>query len=356
MSSTPSAETAEADPAAPARAAARLRALAFGLRLAFGARRGWHLSPGPAALVDPVGLFSVRHPAGYGSHRSCAPNRSSASISAARRSSRGRSTPRVGSSSVTRCRRRRARRRSCWRRSRRRSSRSPARGSERSASGFRRCSTGAPAARSARSTSRSRTSRLHDLLGERFGIPVAVENDANVAALAEWKLGAGRGAENLVLLTLGTGVGGGVIMDGALYRGWAELGHVVVVADGPPCQGTCTGRGHLEAVASGNAADRAAREALGRGSDRRAPRGAGGGRRFGGARGAGRDRPSARRGDRLVHQRLRAGAHDRRRRLRDRGVRVPVRPRPTRSPGERRSSPRARASGSSRPSSAPTRG
>jgi glucokinase len=107
---------------------------------------------------------------------------------------------------------------------------------------------------------------LHDLLGDRFGVPVAVENDANVAALAEWKLGAGRGAENLVLLTLGTGVGGGVIMDGALYRGWAELGHVVVVADGPRCQGTCTGRGHLEAVASGNAADRAAEKLWGEGA------------------------------------------------------------------------------------------
>jgi glucokinase len=107
---------------------------------------------------------------------------------------------------------------------------------------------------------------LHDLLGDRFGVPVAVENDANVAALAEWKLGAGRGAENLVLLTLGTGVGGGVIMDGALYRGWAELGHVVVVADGPRCQGTCTGRGHPEAVASGNAAVRAAEKLWGEGA------------------------------------------------------------------------------------------
>jgi glucokinase len=107
---------------------------------------------------------------------------------------------------------------------------------------------------------------LHDLLGERFGVPVAVENDANVAALAEWRLGAGRGAENLVLLTLGTGVGGGVIMERALYRGWAELGHIVVVADGPPCQGTCTGRGHLEAVASGNAADRAAEKLWGEGA------------------------------------------------------------------------------------------
>ena len=65
------------------------------------------------------------------------------------------------------------------------------------------------------------------------------------------------------MLTLGTGVGGGLVLDGALYRGWAELGHIVVVADGAPCQGACTGRGHLEAVASGKAADRAAREAAG---------------------------------------------------------------------------------------------
>jgi glucokinase len=99
---------------------------------------------------------------------------------------------------------------------------------------------------------------LADELRPRFGVPVVVENDANVAALSEWKLGAGRGRRSLVMLTLGTGVGGGVVVDGELYRGWAELGHAVVVADGPPCQGTCTGRGHLEAVASGNAADRAA--------------------------------------------------------------------------------------------------
>ena len=107
---------------------------------------------------------------------------------------------------------------------------------------------------------------LADELGPRFGVPVVVENDANVAALAEWKLGAGRGRRSLVMLTLGTGVGGGVVVDGALYRGWAELGHAVVVADGPPCQGTCTGRGHLEAVASGNAADRAAIELWGKGA------------------------------------------------------------------------------------------
>jgi glucokinase len=107
---------------------------------------------------------------------------------------------------------------------------------------------------------------LPEVMGERFGVPAAVENDANVAALGEWRLGAGRGVEDLVVLTLGTGVGGGLVLDGELYRGWAELGHAVVVADGPPCQGTCTGRGHLEAVASGNAADRAAEKLWGEGA------------------------------------------------------------------------------------------
>jgi glucokinase len=106
---------------------------------------------------------------------------------------------------------------------------------------------------------------LPDVLGDRFGIPVAIENDGNLAALAEWKLGAGRGATDLVVLTLGTGVGGGVVVDGELYRGWVELGHTVVVADGPPCQGTCTGRGHLEVLASGNAADREAEKLWGEG-------------------------------------------------------------------------------------------
>jgi glucokinase len=107
---------------------------------------------------------------------------------------------------------------------------------------------------------------LGQVLGERFGVPAVIENDANVAALAEWRLGAGRGADNLIMLTLGTGVGGGLVLDGALYRGRAELGHVVVVADGPPCQGNCTGRGHLEALASGNAADRAAEKLWGEGA------------------------------------------------------------------------------------------
>ena len=101
--------------------------------------------------------------------------------------------------------------------------------------------------------------------GRRYGLPVGVENDGNAAALAEWRLGAGRGAHNLVLLTLGTGVGGGLVLDGELYEGWAELGHVVVQENGPPCP--CGGRGHLEALASGIVADKAAVELYGAGAD-----------------------------------------------------------------------------------------
>jgi glucokinase len=100
-------------------------------------------------------------------------------------------------------------------------------------------------------------------LRDRFSMPVGIENDGNAIALAEWRVGAGKGANDLVALALGTGVGGGVITDGRLYRGWAELGHVVVAADGPPCQGSCHGHGHLEAVASGEAAERAAVELWG---------------------------------------------------------------------------------------------
>jgi glucokinase len=104
-------------------------------------------------------------------------------------------------------------------------------------------------------------------LRDRFSLPVGVENDGNAIALAEWRVGAGMGADDLVALALGTGVGGGVVIDGRLFRGWAELGHVVVEADGPPCQGSCHGRGHLEAVVSGVAAERAAVALWGEGAD-----------------------------------------------------------------------------------------
>ena len=106
---------------------------------------------------------------------------------------------------------------------------------------------------------------FRDLLRDRFGLPAAIENDANAAALAEHRCGAGRGSQHMVMLTLGTGVGGGLILDGELYRGAigaaAELGHVTLDLHGPPCQGRCPGHGHLEAMASGTAADGFAREA-----------------------------------------------------------------------------------------------
>jgi glucokinase len=100
-----------------------------------------------------------------------------------------------------------------------------------------------------------------------FGLPVGIDNDANAAAIAEWAVGAGRGTRYMVMLTLGTGIGGGLILDGKPYRGSvgaaAELGHIVIEHDGRPCQGTCTGRGHLEAYTTGVAAGIAARAAFG---------------------------------------------------------------------------------------------
>jgi glucokinase len=103
----------------------------------------------------------------------------------------------------------------------------------------------------------------------RLELPVGVENDANAAGYAEFRLGAGRGADSMVTLTLGTGVGGGVVIDGRLYHGWAELGHVVIVEDGEPCFGACTGRGHVEAYCSGTAADKLAERTLGPGATAR---------------------------------------------------------------------------------------
>jgi glucokinase len=103
-------------------------------------------------------------------------------------------------------------------------------------------------------------------MSERFGLPVAIDNDGNAAAIAEWKLGAGAGARDMIMLTLGTGIGGGLILDGRPYRGsvgaGAELGHMVLKYDGPPCQGACPGRGHFEALASGTAADTVARSVV----------------------------------------------------------------------------------------------
>ena len=100
-------------------------------------------------------------------------------------------------------------------------------------------------------------------LAEKFGLPVGIENDANAAAYAEFHFGAAREAHTMVMLTLGSGCGGGVVVDGELYRGWAEFGHIVVEFDGIPCQGTCTGRGHLEPYVTGFAATKLAQQVFG---------------------------------------------------------------------------------------------
>jgi glucokinase len=101
---------------------------------------------------------------------------------------------------------------------------------------------------------------IRDLVSKRVGLPVYVDNDANVAALAEYLFGAAKGKPNTVMLTVGTGIGGGLILNGEVYRGatgaGAELGHTVIQADGPPCQGNCPNHGCVEALASGTALGR----------------------------------------------------------------------------------------------------
>ena len=102
-----------------------------------------------------------------------------------------------------------------------------------------------------------------DVMAERLDLPVFVDNDANLAALAEHRAGAARGCNEAVVLTIGTGIGGGLILRGELYRGAVgaagELGHIVIDRNGPPCQGNCPNHGCVESLASGTAL---AREAL----------------------------------------------------------------------------------------------
>ncbi len=102
---------------------------------------------------------------------------------------------------------------------------------------------------------------MRDELRERLNAPVILENDANAAALGEQWIGAGRGVRDLVLLTLGTGVGGGIISDGKLIRGFlgmgGELGHITVIPNGNPCG--CGNRGCLEKHASATAISAMAR-------------------------------------------------------------------------------------------------
>lgn len=109
---------------------------------------------------------------------------------------------------------------------------------------------------------------LRDLVAEKVRLPVVIDNDANLAMLAEATYGAAEGARNALMLTAGTGIGGGIWLDGKLFRGTngagAELGHTVVEIDGHRCQGNCPGRGCIEAMASGTAIGRHGREAAGR--------------------------------------------------------------------------------------------
>jgi len=98
--------------------------------------------------------------------------------------------------------------------------------------------------------------RFRDLMSERLGLPVVVDNDANAAILAEARFGAAREVSHAVLVALGTGIGSGLLLDGRIYRGalgyGSEIGHMVVDLDGPNCQGACPGRGCLEVLASGS--------------------------------------------------------------------------------------------------------
>jgi glucokinase len=110
-----------------------------------------------------------------------------------------------------------------------------------------------------------------DVMADRLGLPVFMDNDGNLALLAEHRAGAAQDARNAVMLTLGTGIAGGIVLAGELYRGSqgaaGEFGHMVVWADGPRCGGGCPNRGCLEALVSGTALTREARLLAERGPD-----------------------------------------------------------------------------------------
>ncbi|MGN6599214.1 MAG: ROK family glucokinase [Actinomycetes bacterium] len=107
-----------------------------------------------------------------------------------------------------------------------------------------------------------RNEPLRAAVSRRLGLPVVVENDANAAAWAEWRFGAGRGESQLLVVNLGTGIGGALVLDGHLLRGRfgiaGEFGHMQVVPQGHRCE--CGNRGCWEQYASGNALVREARE------------------------------------------------------------------------------------------------
>ena len=106
---------------------------------------------------------------------------------------------------------------------------------------------------------------LRDLLTARIGLPVVIENDANAAAWGEFRFGAGADTQDMILVTVGTGIGGGIVLDGRLLRGaWgvaAEIGHIQMVPNGRPCG--CGNRGCWEQYASGTALLRDVRAAVG---------------------------------------------------------------------------------------------
>src|SRR5579875_1229424 len=96
-----------------------------------------------------------------------------------------------------------------------------------------------------------------DVMAERLGLPVFIDNDGNTSALAEHRAGAARGASEAIVITLGTGIAGGLILGGQIYRGAfgaaGELGHMVIEIDGPRCHGNCPNHGCAEVYCSGTA-------------------------------------------------------------------------------------------------------
>ncbi|HEU5225234.1 MAG TPA: ROK family protein, partial [Actinomycetota bacterium] len=103
---------------------------------------------------------------------------------------------------------------------------------------------------------------IAERMREALGLPCQVDNDASMAAYGEFRFGAGRGYRHLLLVTVGTGIGGGIVSDGRLFRGAngfaAEIGHIIVEPGGPLCG--CGNRGCWEQVAAGRAIDRMGRE------------------------------------------------------------------------------------------------
>ena len=101
---------------------------------------------------------------------------------------------------------------------------------------------------------------FRDFMTERLSLPVVVDNDGNASVLAEARAGAARDARHVVMISLGTGIGSGLWLDGAVYRGasgmGSELGHTVLDIHGPDCPGDCPGRGCFEVLVSGNAIGR----------------------------------------------------------------------------------------------------